>query len=225
MRISTSIIHESIQNKTSIWPTTIKNGTNFLDNIIKTLQKTALFTDISVFTNDTTLTNNVNYKSIPVHSFDQELVYNFNYLDNIKLHNECLSLERLGVLGDIHLFIDLRYQLLSPSSLLSMFNTLMENRFAAKVIPVSMIDPHLYMEIPGNDQFMNIWGQQGLDRQKHPSLFRTIECCLIHCARIKEMQPLTFPLEIGRIEGFKFQHEKDISFLKYIMEKKSMGTQ
>ena len=87
MRISTTIIHEITQGEIDIWPSTIKEGTNLLDNTLNTLQNTSLFTDISIFTNDTTLTNPGNYKGITVHPFNPKLAYNFNYLDNVKLHN------------------------------------------------------------------------------------------------------------------------------------------
>ena len=218
MKITASIIVESCEDHDSFWDLALGNGDTTLANMLKTLNRAALFDDLSIITNEHRLIRQEQFKGSKVYSLSPRLAYNFNFLDNIKLHNECFSLLEIGKLGDIHLFMDLRYQLIQPQTIMGMFNTLMENRFAAKVIPVYQIDPHLYMEIPGEELFINLWGQQGLDRQKHPPLFRTVGCCFLHHGRLKEMQPLTFPHHIDRIEGFKITSEEDIPFIDYVMK-------
>jgi len=218
MKITASVINDISKDDNPVWKFSLSAGENVLDNALDILQHVPILEEICIFSNDPELNASEKYQGIVVQPFDQRLAYNFNFLDNLKLHNECFTLQKTGSLGDIHLFLDIHYPLLQAASLLRMFHSLMENRFASKVIPVYSIDPHLYLEIPGNDQYLNLWGQQGLDRQQHPPLFRAVGCCFIHCGRLQGMQPLTFPFNINQVEGFKLSSKADTNFVDYVMK-------
>lgn len=216
MKITASVINDTARDGSPVWKFPLPAGGNVLDRALGILQQVPILEEICIFSNDPELNDSEKYQGVIVQPFDQRLAYNFNFLDNLKLHNECFTLQKTGSLGDIHLFLDIHYPLLKAASLLRMFHTLMENRFASKVIPVYSIDPHLYLEIPESGQYINLWGQQGLDRQHHPPLFRTVGCCFVHCGRLKEMQPLTFPFEISKLEGYRLSSEQDLDFIGYV---------
>ena len=218
MKITASLVCDTSDENKALWSLPLA-GTNILDYILHTLQHLSILDDVCIFTNDQVLTGAPDYKGVAVHPFSERLAYNFNFLDNIKLHNECFTLIQSQFLGDVHLFLDIHYPLLQLNSLDCMFHALMENRFAAKIIPVYSIDPHLYIELPEPGQYINLWGQPGLDRQKHPPLFRAVGSCFLHCIRLREIQPLTFPYEVNRIEGFTLSTAQDIDFIHYVLNK------
>lgn len=219
MKVTASIICDAGNGNHAVWRLPYAADKAVLDIVLDTLEGVAVLDGVCVFTNDADLTAKNRYGGLPVQPFWPQLGYRFNFLDNIKLHNECFSLEKAGFLGDVHLFWDVHHPLLRASSLTRMFNSLMEDQFAAKIIPVYPIDPHLYMQIGTDDRYVALWGQQGLDRQHHPRLLRSVGACFVHRKRLQEMQPMAFPFEIGRLEGTRLSGEEDLDLIRHIGEK------
>ncbi len=91
--------------------------------------------------------------------------------------------ERYGDILEIQVYLNSNYCLMTAEILEDMFVKLMEDRIADSVVPVTRIDPHLYMENPKTGSFFPFWEHSSLDRQDYPDLFRSGGIRIIHPGR------------------------------------------
>jgi len=88
-----------------------------------------------------------------------------------------------GTTGDIKVSLNCNYCLLTPEILDAMFVRLMEDRTADTIVPVTRVDPHLYMANPKTGCLFPVWVQPGLDRQDYPDLYRMGGVSIRHAKR------------------------------------------
>jgi len=81
-------------------------------------------------------------------------------------------LSQCGSLGDVRVSLNCNYCLMTGDILEEMFVRLMEDRVADAIVPVTKVDPHLYMENPKTQCLFPVWAHQGLDTQDYPDLYR-----------------------------------------------------
>jgi len=92
-------------------------------------------------------------------------------------------MSKCGTLGDIRVSLNCNYCLMTAEILENMFVRLMEDRAADTIIPVTKVDPYLYMENPKTRCLFPIWVHPGLDRQDYPDLFRAGGISIRHTKR------------------------------------------
>lgn len=92
-------------------------------------------------------------------------------------------MSKCGTLGDIKVGLNCNYCLITAEILEKMFVRLMEDRTADTIMPVTKIDPHLYMENPKTGCLFPVWVHSGLDRQDYPDLYRAGGLSISHPKR------------------------------------------
>ena len=222
MKTNVSIIYQSDWSSFLPWDTFLEKE-SLVDHFVSLCAGTGLFDAISVFSDDKGLASYCSKNGITFTPFAEHLYYDFNYLANITLHNETWTLENNGLYGDVHFFLNMTHPLLQGESIVGMYNALLENRFAAKVVATYQIEPHLLMELPGENNYIGLWGQPGLDRQLHPPLMRTVGSCFVHKGRMGGFQPLAFPYVVDRIQGCCINSEEDIQLVRYMLRSAQDG--
>ena len=88
-----------------------------------------------------------------------------------------------GTLGDVRVSLNCNYCLMTGDILETMFARLLEDRTADTIIPVTKIDPNLFMENQKTGCLFPIWFQRGLDRQDYPNLYRAGGISITHAKR------------------------------------------
>lgn len=88
-----------------------------------------------------------------------------------------------GTLGDVRVSLNCNLCLMTAEILYEMFVRLMEDRVADTIVPVTKVDPHLYMENPKTGCLFPVWTHPGLDRQDYPDLYRTGGLSIRHARR------------------------------------------
>jgi CMP-N-acetylneuraminic acid synthetase len=92
-------------------------------------------------------------------------------------------ISKCGTLGDIRMSLNCNYCLMTGEILERMFVSLMEDRSADMIIPVTKVDPYLFMENPKTRCLFPVWFHIGLDRQDYPNLYRSGGISITHSKR------------------------------------------
>ncbi|MBW1860969.1 MAG: hypothetical protein JRJ02_01165 [Deltaproteobacteria bacterium] len=92
-------------------------------------------------------------------------------------------ISKCGTLGDIRVSLNCNYCLMTGEILDKMFVRLMEDRTADTIIPVTKIDPYLFMKNPKTECLFPIWFHPGLDRQDYPQIYRAGGISIKHAKR------------------------------------------
>lgn len=92
-------------------------------------------------------------------------------------------LSKCGTLGDLRVGLNCNYCLITSEVLETMFGKLMEHRNAESIVPVTKVDPYLYMENPKTSCLFPVWVHPGLDRQEYPTLYRMGGISITHAKR------------------------------------------
>ena len=90
---------------------------------------------------------------------------------------------KYGNILEIPVYINSNYCLITADILEEMFVKLMEDRIADSIVPVSRIDPHLYMDNAKTGSFFPFWEHSSLDRQDYPDLYQSGGIRIIHPGR------------------------------------------
>jgi len=90
---------------------------------------------------------------------------------------------KCGTLGDIRVSLNCNYCLMTGDILERMFERLMEDRSADTIMPVTKVDPCLFMENAKTKSLFPLWFHHGLDRQDYPDLYRAGGVSIRHSKR------------------------------------------
>ncbi|WP_320040084.1 hypothetical protein [uncultured Desulfobacter sp.] len=139
-----------------------------------------------------------------------------------RIYQQNLVLEKAGVVSDVHFFLDWRLPLLSAKSWEQMYHFLLEDRVAARVVPIYPEDPNLYTPLGdiSSGRLFGVWSHPNKDRQKVPQLYRTFNACVTHRRRLGQPEPLTKGFCVPLIECVQTHSSQELQLAAFLSEKK-----
>jgi len=127
--------------------------------------------------------------------------------------------EIAGTSGDLRIHLNCNNVLLRADTIEAMYDKLLESAEYHLIQAYTPIDPHIFM-IHNGEPFP-VWSKPGLDRQKHPQLYRKSSISIYHTKRAESMYiNKELPHIIPRTEAFDFQNSDDIHFAEYMLNKR-----
>ncbi|GAB7081036.1 hypothetical protein [Megalodesulfovibrio paquesii] len=191
-------------------------GATQLARAVFQLEQLGLVDDMAVLTDCETLLARAGVAGLPVRRLcPASATERFNHLtcEESRIRHQLQALDQAGLEGDVHFFGAWRMPLLSSRSWERMYHALLEDRIAARVVPLTAEDPNLYTPLGGNiagGRLFGVWAHPGRDRQEAPQLYRPGLACVAHLQRIRYPQPLTKGVEISLIEAITTLTPEDV---------------
>lgn len=136
------------------------------------------------------------------------------------VNQELLALSEMDALGDIHFFLNWRMPLLTTRSLGKMYQTLLEDRIAARVVGIYPVDPNLFMRLAGKDSYFPVWADVGSDRQDVPQLYRAGAVGVVHTHRQSESIPESKGFCLSREQGLEILEVEDLDLAAFYLKKR-----
>ena len=150
-------------------------GRPMLWRFLKEIKKAAFIDEIFVWTEDSELadiTNECDCSVIP-REMDQ-VFYHGGFSDPDQWDEEINQyiIDQCGTLGDIQIFLNCNYCLMTADILEDMFDRLMESHDSFHIRPITKIDPSLFMVNPKTGYLFPIWVDHRLHQNEYPDLYR-----------------------------------------------------
>ncbi|MDR3641671.1 MAG: hypothetical protein P4L39_10150 [Humidesulfovibrio sp.] len=151
--------------------------------------------------------------------------YNFTFLDVSlgRLSMERCMLQEMDCEAEVVFHISWKLPLFSPRSLERIFHTLLDSPVAARVLPISPVDPGLFTQQPGATGFFPVWHAPGVDRQRIPQLFRPGAVAVSHAKRLGQGIPSVTGVRIARRELVTIESARDLPLAAYLLEQQPAG--
>jgi len=109
--------------------------------------------------------------------------------------------------------------LLTANVIDTIFDFLMERGDVSVIRTMYHIDPNVYLAHKGH--LFSLLTEQGVDRQDQPQLARMAYTSCKYNKRMKDKSKTVYMFRIPSYMGFDFQHEDDIPYAEYMLERRA----
>lgn len=229
MRVTASIIVLERDARDGVRWDARMGGMSLLEHAVARLQGLPLVDELAVLTDCDALCDALACAGVPVRRLCPTCTTErFDYLtcEESRIRQQLLALEQAGLAGDVHCFGSWRLPLLSTRSWERMYHALLEDRIAARIVPLTTEDPNLYTPLGGDvagGRLFGVWAHPGRDRQEAPQLYRPAEACVAHLGRIRYPQPLTKGVEIAMTEAVTVRASEDVPLVHFLWTRQQAG--
>lgn len=194
-------------------------GRSLLAIGVQTAREIPLIDDLAILTDDPALLAQGECLGAPVKEmWPWSVKHRMDFLtcDAFFNYQQRVALEKSGMLGDVHFFLDWRLPLLPARTYERMYHRLLEHRVAARVIPIYPEDPNLYTPSgPDPDMLFAVWAHPGRDRQYVPQLYRAFGACVAHMRRLELHSPLTIGFEAPLVQCLEATSPEQMEIIRY----------
>jgi len=120
-------------------------------------------------------------------------------------------IDQCGTIGDVIIYLNCNYCLMTADILETMFTRLVADDESYSVIPITKVEPYLYMENPKTGCLFPVWVDDSLKQNEYPDLYRIGGISMRypvksnpHLTRIlyHEVEP-EFLIDVDSIEGVR----------------------
>jgi len=196
------------------------HGATVLETVIRNCAQVRVIDDLAIITDDPVLIGEGEHGGVRVVACPENMRnHNFNFL-SIELYRILRERDfviETGVPGDVNFFVPWNMPFLSTQLLERMYHTLLESQTAARVVPITPVDPHLFTHFPGDAGYFPVWCQKAQDRQRIPQLFRTRPACVVDWDRLIRTIPAISGFSINRIEAQMIRAQEDLRLCEFLM--------
>ncbi|NDY56118.1 hypothetical protein G3N56_05075 [Desulfovibrio sulfodismutans] len=124
--------------------------------------------------------------------------HHFNFLN---MEVRCIDMEsamaaEIGAAADLTFFVAWNLPFIRSRHYELLYHRLLDDPVAARVLPITQVDPQLYMLRESTRKFYPVWCHKGLDRQLIQPLFRPVNACLASWGRLRMTLPKFVGLEM-----------------------------
>lgn len=222
MRVTATLMAYTRQASDGLSWSETAGGRTLLSIGVGTAREIPLIDDLAILSDDPDLLAQGVYDGVPVKEIWPWAVKNrmdFLTCDAFVISQQRLALERSGMLGDVHFYLDWRLPLLPARTYEIMYHRLLEHRIAARVVPILAEDPNLYATWGPQGELFAVWAHPGRDRQCVPQLYRPFGACVAHLARLDQHAPLTIGHEIPLTHGLEATDPAQLEIIRYALQK------
>lgn len=201
------------------WASPLKCST-VLEIVAQNCQQARVIDDMAIITDDPALIEKGEHGGVRVVACPENMRnHNFNFL-NIELYRILRERDfviETGVPGNINFFIPWNMPLLTGQLLERMYHALLESPSAARMLPMTPVDPHLFTRMGHDGGYFPVWCQKAQDRQRIPQLYRTRPACVAYWDRLTRTVPSISGFPITRIEGQMIRNREELGLVEFLM--------
>jgi len=195
-------------------------GSTVLEIVVENCRQAKVIDDMAIVTDDPALIGKGEHGGVRVVACPENMRnHNFNFL-SIELYRILRERDfviETGVPGNINFFVPWNMPLLTGQMLERMYHALLESPSAARMLPVTPVDPHLFTRLPGDAGFFPVWCQKAQDRQRIPQLYRTRPACIAYWDRLTRTVPSISGFPINRIQGQMIRSQDELRLCEFLM--------
>jgi CMP-N-acetylneuraminic acid synthetase len=195
------------------------SGRSILEHIIENCTKSGVIDKFCVMTDDVGLMEHGQDLGAPIFpcpEIDKDIPLNSLSIELYSLYREYYMVQQIGMHEDLTFFIPWNMPLLNGRTLEKMYHTLLDDPLAARIIPISPIDPHLFTKLEGSGEFFPVWGHKALDRQLIQPLFHLSYASIVHWQRLFKAIPKLAGITIDKTRFFTVESEQDVELAEYL---------